>query len=225
MMTENNENVQVQTEETALTNAPGTDLEVISFYDQALKLFKYAEVRSITTIEDAKLATDDLSAIARLKKAMKEKREFYLAPLREKVEEVNGVYKLLMQPIEKADIITREKILAYQKEQTRIKAEQEEINRLRVEAAQKEAALNGGEITEPVNLVEVAPDAPKRVITEMGTAGQRMVRKWEVEDLGKVPLDYLMIDAAKVGKIVRAGIPSIPGIRIYEEPILTVRAN
>ena len=211
-------------ETTALTNRPGADAEAVNKYNEALKLRGYAEKRIILTLEDAKVATDDLSIISRLKKAMEEKRKEYLKPLQEQTKAINDVYKILMEPIEAADRVTREKILSFQAEQGRIRREQEEINRLRIEAAQKEMELKG-EITESVNLVEVLPEAPKRVSTDMGTVGQRMIRKWEVIDAAQVPEEYKVLDSAKITKVVKAGIPSIPGIRIYEEPILTVNAK
>ena len=131
----------------------------------------------------------------------------------------------LMEPIEQADKTTRQKILAFQAEQERIRREQEEINRLRMEAARKDAALHNGEISESVDLVEVVPEAPKRVSTDMGTVGQRMIRKWEVIDFSAVPDEFKLIDAGKITKVVKAGIGSISGVRIYEEPILTVNTR
>ena len=53
---------------TALTNRPGADAEAINNYSEALKLRDYAEKRVIQTLEDAKIATDDLSIISRLKR-------------------------------------------------------------------------------------------------------------------------------------------------------------
>ena len=203
---------------------PEQDMEVQSFYSQSLQFQEFAEHRVITIPEDLKPATDDLSIIAKVKRALEEKRKEYVKPLQDYIKEINDAFKKLMQPIEAADSITREKILVFNKDQNRIRQEQEEINRMRMEAAQKEKALKG-EITEPVELVEVAPEAPKRVSTDMGMVGQRMIRKWELVDMALVPEEYKILDGTKITKVVKAGIPSIPGIRIYEEPILTVSAR
>jgi hypothetical protein len=46
-----------------------------------------------------------------------------------------------------------------------------------------------------------------------------------VEDITKVPAEYLIVNEVVIGKLVRAGIPSIPGIRIWEEEILKVNAK
>ena len=204
---------------------PQNDTEVMAFYNEALELLRYAESRVIATAEDLKPATDDLSIIAKIKRGMEEKRKDYLRPFQDHIKETNAAFQTLMEPIEQADKTTRQKILAFQAEQERIRREQEEINRLRMEAARKDAALHNGEISESVNLVEVVPEAPKRVSTDMGTVGQRMIRKWEVIDFSAVPDEFKLIDAGKITKVVKAGIGSISGIRIYEEPILTVNAR
>lgn len=76
--------------------------------------------------------------------------------------------------------------------------------------------------TEPVNLVEVAPPAPTKVQTEVGTAGITRNRKWEMVDFAAVPDEFKILDAVKIGKLVRAGIGSISGIRIWTEEGLRV---
>ena len=209
---------------TALVNAPGADIEIVNYYNEAIKLQEYAEARVIRSLDDVKLATDDLSIISRLKKAMEEKRKEYVKPLQDQAKAINDTYKTLMHPIEAADLTTRNKILAYQKEQERVRREQEEINRLRLEASQKEMELKG-ELTESVNLVEVIPEAPKRVSTDLGILGKATIWKFEVIDFASVPDEYKIVDAAKVGKVVRAGLRSIPGIRIYPEGTLRVTAQ
>jgi hypothetical protein len=202
--------------------APETDTQVMAFYNEALSLQKYAEARVIATVDDMKPANDDLVTIRRLKKAMEERRKSYLQPFQDHIKEVNDSYKKLMAPVEIADKITSDKMLAFNAEQARIRREQEEINRLRMEAAQKEASLNNGEIKESVNLVEVIPPTPSRTQTEVGSSGMRENWKYEVVDFSLVPDAYKMINAGVLTPIVKAskGKVVIPGIRQYNEPIL-----
>ena len=209
---------------TLVMTAPNTDVEIMSFYNEAVRLQEFAETRVIVTVEDLKPASDDLSLIRWLKKAMEDKRRDYLAPFQGHIKEINETYKTLMEPIDAADKITTDKMLAFTREQNRIRQEQETINRLRIEAAQKDAALHNGKVSEPVNLVEVLPEAPKRVTTDMGSSGQRDNWKWELIDLKLVPVDYLKINAGVLTPIVKAskGKITIPGIRIYNEPTLTI---
>ena len=211
--------------EEALTLRPGEDVEVMSYYLEAVKLQQYAETRVIATVEDVKIATDDLSIISKLKRAMEEKRKEYLEPLKIQTETIRETYNSLMAPVLEADKITRDKMLGFNKEQERIRQEQEEINRKRMEAAEQEMKLKG-EITEPVNLVEVAPEV-KRVSTEMGTTGMVDHWKYEVVDFALLPGEYKVVDSAMLNAVAKKhhDQKQIPGVRFYNEPIIAVRAR
>ena len=212
--------------ETALALRPGEDVEARGYFQEALKLLAWAQGRVIATLEDNKAATDDLSIIAKLKKAMEGKRKEYLEPLKAQTEAIRETYNYLMTPVLEADKITRDQMLAYTREQEDKRREEERINALRLEAAQAEMELKG-ELTEPVNLVEVSPEAPKRVSTDMGTAGQRENWKWEVIDFSIVPDEYKIINAGMLTPVVKAskGKITIPGVRVYNEPIIAVNVR
>jgi len=199
---------------------PETDTQVLMFLAESNRLRDFAEARVITTVEDLQPANDDYIIIGKLKKAMEDKRKEYVKPLQDHVKSINDAFKTLMEPIEVADRITGEKILAFQLKQKLIREEQEKINALRLEAAQKDAALHNGEISEPVNLVEVIPEVSRRVSTDIGTTGQKDRWTFEVIDFALLPDEYKMPDATKIGKVVRAGLHTIPGIKIWNEPIL-----
>ena len=157
-----------------------------------------------------------------MKKAIEAKRKEFVSPIQEHLRAINDAFKTLTEPLLLADQITRTKVLGYNQEQERIRQEQEEINRLRMEAAEKEMELKG-ELSEPVGLVETTPEPPKHYHADMGTATTKKIKKWEVVDFALVPDEYKMPDAVKIGKVVRAGIPTISGIRIWDEEILEVR--
>jgi len=200
---------------------PQGDLAVTKLYAEAENLEHYAVALVIASDSDVQASTHDLSIMASLKKAIEEKRKEYVQPINEHLKAVNDVFKNFTQPLVNADKITRDKILGYRAEQERQRREQEEINRLRMEAARREMELKG-ELSEPVNLVEVAPPTPNHFRTEAGTLGTRTIWKFEVVDFSLVPDEYKLIDATTVGKVVRAGLRSIPGIRIYPEEVLLV---
>lgn len=212
--------------ETALAIRPGADVEVMDYYEEALKLEEYARKRTIATGKDNEDATDDLAIISKIKKAMDSKRKEYLEPLKAQTDAIRDTYNTLMAPVLAADKITRDKMLAYDAEQRRIRAEQEEINRKRQEAAEAEMRLKG-ELSESVKLVEVAPEAPKQVRTNLGTAGQRENWKYEVVDIAAVPREYLVVDGAMLNAIAKRHHDTkiIPGIRFFNEPIIAVRAR
>lgn len=200
---------------------PEVDQAVIALHEQSIKLEQYAMALVITSDGDIKSATNDLSIISGLKKAIEEKRKEYTQPINEHLKAINEAFKTLTEPLSSADKITRQKILDYRGEQERQRQEAEKIAQLEREAAERKAALTGEPIVVP-EVVEAPPAAPNHYRTEMGTLGQRMIRKWELLDMSQVPEEYKILDSAKITKVVKAGIPSIAGIRIYEEPILTV---
>jgi len=205
---------------------PGEDVEARGYYSEGVRLLDFAHCRVIATAEDAELANDDLSLISKLKKAMENKRKSLLDPLKIKADDIRETYNYLMGPVLGADKITRDKMKAHNADQERIRAEQEMINALRLEAAQKEAALSGtGEIAESVNLVEVMPAPKKNVTTGLGSTGQRNDWKFEVVDESAIPREYLMVDTVMLNSIARGHHDKKPvaGIRFFNEPTIVNR--
>jgi len=207
----------------ALALRPGEDVEAHSYHAEAVKLLEYANKRVITTIEDAKLATDDLSVIGKLEKAMISKRVEKLAPHEVQVKAIRDTYNYLMAPILDAKTVTKQKQTAFLIEQKLRQQEQEEINRKRIEAAEAEQRLMG-ELTESVNLVEVTK-APSRISTDFGATGLTDHWKFEVINFSLVPDDCKVIDSVMLNSIAKKhhDTKQIPGIKFYNEPYLTTR--
>ena len=201
--------------------APQSDEAVVAMGVEIERLLGWAEGLQVHDAESVKRATDDLVLLANLKRAIEDKRKEYTGPVNDHLKAINESFRGMTVPLDNADRITREKVLAYRQEEQRKAREAERINELRLEAARREMELKG-ELTEPVALVEAPAPQPSRVRTDVGTLGTTKTRKWEVEDLSRVPLEYLMVDASRVGRVVRAGVPSIPGIRIWEDESLRV---
>ncbi len=211
--------------ETALALRPGEDIEARDYHLEATKLLEYAETRTIKTLDDAKTATNDLSIIGKLKKAMEAKRKDKLEPSKLEAESIRETYNYLMEPVLEAEKITKQKQTAFLQEQQRIEREQAEINRKRMEAAEAEMKLKG-ELTESVNLVEVQ-EAPSRVQSELGTTGMTDHWKYEVTDILAIPREYLVIDSAMLNAIAKKHHDQKPvaGIRFYNEPYLATRTR
>jgi hypothetical protein len=208
----------------AAVGQPTNDL--FELYKQAAGLRRFAVDRVIRTNADLVPSTDDLAIIAKCKKAMLKRKTEILAPFKATVDQVSQAFADLMAPIEEADRVTREKVGDFRNEQNRKIAEAARIEAEKLRLAKEEATLNGtGEITVPLGTAQAPPPAPDRVRTGQGTQGFQKVYKWEVVDKALVPLEYLTVDAAKVGAVVKAskGTISIPGIRTWEDE--TVRVN
>lgn len=204
---------------------PNTDLEVLRFLAESNQLRDFAEARVIATNDDLKPATDDLAIISKVKKAMEAKRKDYLQPFQEHIKEVNEAYKILMTPIEQADKITRDKMTAFIAEQNRKRQAAEAIEAEKLALARREAELKGGEITVDLSPVAKPEAAPERVTTDMGSAGLKDHWVFEVTDFALLPDEYKMVDAVKLGKVVRAGLHTISGVKIENKPVLAVNAK
>lgn len=205
--------------------APVEDNTITALYEQSQSILQYAESRVISTNEDLIATTEDLSLIAKLKKAIEEKRKEYVNPIREKLDMVNTAFKEFIAPLEKADRINRDKMLEFRQEQNRKIQEAERIEQEKLDLARREAELKGGEITIDLMPIEKPDMVPAKIHTQVGSAGTMKVKKWEIVDFAAVPDEYKIIDTGKVTKLVKAGIGSIPGIRIYEEETLRVNTK
>jgi len=207
---------------------PELDDAVLKLYGEGKSLESYAISTTITNLDDIKRGTEDLSMIANLKKALEERRKEYTAPLNSHLREINDTFKNMVQPIDSANDILRTKILAFNKEQQRLKDEAVKAEELIRQATEIQAKLTQqtGEIFPDIPTVSV-PEVvvSKKVYTSVGDMSTRKNMKWEVVDIALVP-DYLkIVDAVKVGKMVRAGIGAIAGIRIWEEDSLVIKAR
>lgn len=215
------ETAQEQTPETALVSIrPDTDLKITALYQEGVKLQQRAESRIIHDDSDVESATNDLSLVVKLKKAIEEKRKDYVNPLNEHLKNINSMFKAFAEPLNQADAITRKKVLDYRTEQERVRQEQERINRLREEAAKAEKKLKG-ETTELIGLIMVAPAPRAQYQAEGGTLGKAKVWKFEVVDFSLLPNEYKEPDMAKIRKVVIAGI-AIPGVKAWQEESLRV---
>ncbi len=199
--------------------------EIIAFYTEGLSLLEFAEARVIKTNDDLEPATDDLAVISKVMKGMESCRKEYLKPFQDHVKETNDAYKILMSPIEQADKITRGKITAFINEQTWKRKEAEAIEAERLALARREAELKGGEITVDLTPVAKPEPVPDRIKTDMGSAGLKDHWVFEVTDFELLPSEYKMVDAVKLGKVVRAGLHTIPGVKIENKPSLAVNTR
>lgn len=205
--------------------SPDLDAGVKILAAEAQGLLKYAEARVIATNEDLKSATDDLALIAKALKAIGEKKLEWTKPIKEKLDEVTGVFASIIEPLTEANLITRSKYNAYRDEQARLKAEAEAIEAEKLALAQREAAIKGGEITVELGTVVAPPEAPRRVFTDSGSVTTRRNRKWAIEDFALVPDMYKSPNAGEITRQVKAGIGAIPGIRIYIEEGIQVNTK
>lgn len=203
---------------------PEHDPAVLDLAEKARKLREYAIARIIVKDTGLFPAIEDLSIIAKVKKALAEKKTDYLKPIKAHIDAVTAAFTSITQPLDEADSITRKKVMDYRAEVEKRRLEAEEINRQKQELAHREAAFNGtGEVTVDTTPVE-APAPIGRVFTDLGTGSTMGVYKWELVDIALVPREYLVVNAGMVTGVVKGskGKIVIPGLRIWKEETLRV---
>lgn len=205
---------------------PGNDSKVMQLLQEVMRIEEWADKLVVASEGDAKKATDDLSIMSKLKKAVDEKRREYVDPLNAHVKAVNDSFKLLTGPLDVADKTARGKVIAYKTEQERRRREAEEINRQAEELARRQAEINQGEFTVDVTPVAV-PDVVKTTRTEVGSAG--LVENWQYEivDMDLLPREYMMPDSVMLNAIAKKYHDKKPiaGVRFINRPTLRVNAR
>lgn len=186
-----------------------------------------AESGALTVADDDgnRVAVEMTGEIKRYVKDIERQRRKIVDPINAEVKKVNAFVKTFTGPLKSAERDLKNKIgrYAYQVEMDRRKRQaaadaaqrkaQEEMDR------QAKAAK-----VEPVVMPKmVVPQRKEVVRTEKGTASTRYVWDFEVTNFGEVPHRYMMVDEKEIKKAINAGIRDIPGVRIFEKPVVTVR--
>jgi hypothetical protein len=105
----------------------------------------------------------------------------------------------------------------YRVEQERRKAEKKAQDAAKKVQAELDAKAKD-EGTEPVKVqMPVVPKVDSVTRTESGSAHTRHNWTFELEDISKVPAEYLMVNKPVVNAMIKAGSREIPGLRIFEK--------
>ena len=154
-------------------------------------------------------ASETLWAIRTFLKKVESVRVFFTKPLNDHLKDINAEFKQITNPLSILDKQITQKLKDYRQQ---IEAKRlEEQARLDTEAqARQETSLI------PEVIAPIVPAQSKSVQTETGKITFIKIRRWELEDISKVPLEYLKLDDAKITAVIKAG-GNIPGIRPWFE--------
>ncbi len=181
--------------------------------------------------EGAESANELLVFIVNAKRKLEEQRTFLVKPLNNHVKDINTKFKEWVAPLEEADKLVRRNMLGFQKMQEALRAE---AQRLEDEAKKLEDEANAGEFEAADRLEEIEErqqeisDLPVVPRSIKGTSGSTSLRKtwtFEVIDDKLLPATYLMVDEGAISLAVREGVRDIPGVRIFQQESLAVRAS
>lgn len=104
----------------------------------------------------------------------------------------------------------------------KLKTEQDEAARAILQQTVEEETA-AAQIQTPQVVVPVVTAAPTVTRTETGSGHMRMVWEIEVIDAAQVPDKYKVVDEKLIRADVKAGIREIPGVKIFEKPVMAIR--
>lgn len=187
--------------------------------------------------ETLNIANEFLKAVKVMRKKIKDTFDPIIKKAHDAHKEAVAKKKEYEGPLIKAEGEIKIRIAAYIDEQTRKaeearkeaeKAEEQRLNAAHVMMDEAEHLEEKGNIQEAREMRERIPDAKPLVIPKIpkleGTSVKRLV-KWELIDIKKVPVEFLMVDKGKVSAYVDAHgeRTNIPGIRVYTETSVATR--
>lgn len=221
---------------------PTDDPAVLAFQEQAQQLRERAVALAIDSPE-AKIAATDLRArLAALRHAAETERIELVKPHNNYVNGINALFKRALAPVAEAYDLLGERVLAFDREQRRLASEaaaKAEADRIRSETllreAEKAEAKGENGVAEQLLTGAVASEQgakaaqaeavlPSRhVVTGAGSSTVRKEWTFRLLDLGRVPLEYHSLDAAKVREAIRRGARDVPGLEIFQAETLATR--
>lgn len=154
-----------------------------------------------------------LVLISKAKKAVEEKRQFFVRPLNEQVKRINEMFKGYMKPLLEAEGILRNGMVAYN---IQLRKEAEEKNK-EIERLAKKTGIDSKDLE--------LTSQPAVVKMKAGSVSARKFWTFKVIDLKKVPREFLMLDVVKVREAIRKGERKIAGLEIYEAESIAVSSS
>lgn len=201
------------------------DNQVIALTTQVSEIVSTADSLIVNDENDYITATDLLSLISKINKKLEEKRKELVKPYNEQVKKINDFFKGYTEPLDRANRTVKQKALTYKQDQERKRQEEERAIREALEKARKEAESQNKEVDIPAAETVVIPKLIPTVRAGLGTSTVKKVWTFAIEDETKIPREYLMVNEKKIREAIRKGIREIPGVRIYQEEELAVRAR
>lgn len=185
----------------------------------------------------AEMAADDLKKIKAYAKDVDEKRKSLTKPLDDVKKGIMDLFRPAVEYLEQAETTLKLGLKKYLDEEERKRRELEEAARkvareqaARLEAEAKAAAAQG-QAEQARALEQQAAMVPATVMVsspapKMSGISSTQVWKFVIENEKLIPREYLMVDEAKIRKVVQAlkAEANIPGVRVYDERQIGARS-
>jgi len=188
----------------------------------------------IITDDDMNVAVDILATIKEKRKAIEKQRIEMTGPINKSLKVINGKFKEVTDPLDKAEAALKPKILAHQEIAEQKKREEALIERAKVQKEIRDKAAEAQEMGDEDTASELMTQASSVYVKPQeaargGFTGAKTVinKRWkyEVTDINALcKAGYVLEDTVAINKQIKSGERKIPGLRIYQESSLSCRA-
>jgi len=180
----------------------------------------------VKTESDVRTATNFLSQVKKRIKRIETLRKEFLEPFQAGVKNINNKFKLQSEPLKEIERLIKESIKTFIDEQEKIQMEKqrkEEAERKKLEEEREKQLAEGKKVEALPEKKEMVKEEKTMYRAEEGATIVKKVWKFYVEDVSKVPNEYLLIDEVKIRAAIGAGERDIKGVKIYQDNQITIR--
>lgn len=190
-----------------------TTTKEITLTKEETVAIQLAEKLAINTPDQMVAATRNLSVLNQTLDRLTEDKELLTKPINLLLKEIRGRYKPFEDKLEEAIAAVRKSMITYQTEQKRLaKIEEDKIiarigegkGKLKVETAIKK--------------MEAVDKPDQKVSTDEGLVKFKTVKKFEVTDVSKLPVEFLLANEVAIRKAMTEG-KEISGVRYFTEEV------
>lgn len=209
---------------------------------EARKRIEEINAMPILTTEDFEKGSAWLKVVVKTEKEFRALLKEKIAPHKAEIDTIKEAFEKPLLLLATAQQKARDKLNAYVIAERQIKeAEALRIMEEKQKAAAKElkkldrkdaTASKYDEITQEAihqfvadKRAEIIAEAAKPVKISQGgeNATVRMIWDFEIDDITKVPAEYITIDERAVRAAIKTGIREVPGLKIYQKPSITIK--
>lgn len=209
---------------------------------QSRKFLNEIQSAVINSEADKERACAFLKEISSFKKSAESQKKEQTAELKAQIKEIEEQFKPALQFLTEADSITRSKINDYlNSERIRLEAlaieekkrqEEEALRRCeemeslkkdadKYDSATREALLQS---IEAQQLKEIERSAKTdKINLSSSSSTVRTVWTFEIEDISKIPAEFLEVNSKAVNDAIRSGVRDISGIKIFQKSVVSVK--